>query len=232
MIFSDGDLTMSGNDIYRQVCVSFYLDSVIVTNIPAAYNLLYDSTTNDVWHFDRLVDIGRDTGGIECYFINEFVMDDGSAGPAGACNAGGIVLEGHSSVLVLAHEIGHAFGLKDIYVSNAESESNLPPNSEINVRGLKMRENFSGHDWNGGCRGHGDGGERYYATGTRLEDVIRRLLMYGVEQDQLSTGQDIVHGSVHGVWYIGSENAKEWNCGDAPVGFFSNLWKKEFPAHN
>ena len=68
MIFSDGDLTMSGNDIYRQVGVSFYLDSVIVTNIPAAYNLLYDTTTNGVWDFDRLVGVGHDTSGIECYF--------------------------------------------------------------------------------------------------------------------------------------------------------------------
>ena len=30
------------NDIYRQVGVSFYLDTVTVTNIPDAYNLPYD----------------------------------------------------------------------------------------------------------------------------------------------------------------------------------------------
>ena len=40
------------NDIYRQVGVSFYLDTITVTNIPDAYNLPYDSTTNNLWGHD------------------------------------------------------------------------------------------------------------------------------------------------------------------------------------
>ena len=117
MIFSDGDLTMSGNDIYRQVCVSFYLDSVIVTNIPAAYNLLYDTTTNGVWDFDRLVGVGHDTSGIECYFVNRFIRTNGKRSPVAANTDHGLVLTAKAGVTTLAHEIGHVFGLKDVYVT-------------------------------------------------------------------------------------------------------------------
>ena len=67
------------NDIYAQVGMSFYLDSVTVTNIPDAYDLHYYScatnngvVTNYEWHVDRLVDVARNTGGLEVYFVNSF----------------------------------------------------------------------------------------------------------------------------------------------------------------
>ena len=62
------------NDIYRQVGVSFYLDSVTITNIPNAYTAFLDtpSTPSSMWTFDDIVDIDSGTGGVECYFINGF----------------------------------------------------------------------------------------------------------------------------------------------------------------
>lgn len=55
-------------------------------------------------------------GGVERYFVNDLFCADGSPGPVGANSSGGIVLTAGADVRTLAHEIGHAFGLKDIYV--------------------------------------------------------------------------------------------------------------------
>ena len=98
------------NDIYRQVGVSFCLDSVTVTNIPAAYNLVYDEDPNGGWDFDRLVDIGHGTGGIECYFVNDFIMLEGEKPPLAANTSKGLVMSAMADATTLAHEIGHAFG--------------------------------------------------------------------------------------------------------------------------
>ena len=218
------------NDIYRQVGVSFYLDSVIVTNIPAAYNLLYDTTTNDIWHFYRLVDIGRNTGGIECYFVNDLVRANGKRGPAAANCDCGIVLTAGAAANVLAHEIGHAFGLKDVYASNREKDTSILPSDELSVGLERIRCSSCWEDWNGGCQGHGDGGERYYRAGTTLENVLHRLVMYGVDQE--GDGQrDLSCGNVRGVWYIESNGVRHWEKSDAPVGFLNNSNKKEAPVH-
>ena len=113
------------NDIYRQVGVSFYLDTVTVTNIPGAYNLPYDSSTNDLWNVDRLVDIGHDTGGIECYFVKSLERSNNKPGPLACNNQRGIVLSAEASCITFAHEIGHAFGLSDIYASNREKDAEI-----------------------------------------------------------------------------------------------------------
>ena len=226
------------NDIYRQVGVSFYLDSVTVTNIPAACNLLYDSTTNDVWNYDRLVTVvGHDTGGIECYFVNDIVRLDGKPGPLASNCDFGLVLTPDAPVVTLAHEIGHAFGLKDVYASNREKDSSIPPADVLKVydeldAGHDEKIHFASciDDWNGGCQGCGNGGERYYLPDTTLRDVLHRLVMYGVDQKD-GNQRDITIGSVRGVWYTKHDGIRYWHLSDAPVGFFSNLYKKASPAH-
>ena len=218
------------NDIYRQVGVSFYLDSVTVTNIPDAFNLLYDSTTNDVWNYGRLVDVGHGTGGIECYFVNDVFRQDGKLGPlAFNCDCG-LVLTAGASANTLAHEIGHAFGLKDIYASNREKDVTILPADELQVYGEMIHYASCSDDWNGGCNGHGDGGARYFPSGTMLKNVLLRLVMYGFDQEG-SDQRDITIGGVRGIWYTESNGVRHWNLSDAPVGFFSNVFKKASPAH-
>jgi hypothetical protein len=223
------DMIAPLNDIYRQVGVSFYLDSVIVTNIPAAYNLLYSSETNGVWNRGRLLDIGRNTGGIECYFVNGFIMEDDSEPPLAVCNPRGITLSAQTDVVTLAHEIGHAFGLRDVFVANMGLGESIPPGDEKSVEGQKMRRACSEHDWNGGCRGHGDGGCRYYPVGTRLSTLLCRLLMYGVEMSEIPSGTDITWGYVTGVWRMEQEGVTTWCDDNAPVGFFYNMFKETSP---
>ena len=229
VIFSDGDLTMSGNDIYRQVGVSFYLDSVIVTNIPAAYNLLYDTTTNGVWDFDRLVGVGHDTSGIECYFVNRFIRTNGKRSPVAANTDHGMVLTAKAGVTTLAHEIGHAFGLKDVYVSSEEKDDEALDVKDVSSCAICSEK--ATDDWNGGCDGSGDPGARYYQHGTKMSAIIPRLVMYGIV-DEVDTRRDITRGNVDGVWYSGEDAARVWFDTNAGVGFFVNQYRKESPCHN
>ena len=219
------------NDIYRQVGVSFYLDSVIVTNIPAAYNLLYDSTTNGVWNFDRLVDIGRNTGGIECYFVDDMHHLDGNGGPVGANSAKGIVLTASAGVATLAHEIGHAFGLCDIYVSAKEKDDGAFGENDKDVGQVSISSTGTPDDWNGGCGGRGDPGARYYRHGTKMSVIIPRLVMYGIV-DEFDSRRDITRGNVDGAWYSWEGAARVWFDTNAGVGFFVNPDRRESPCHN
>ena len=218
------------NDIYRQVGVSFYLDTVTVTNIPDAYNLPYDSSTNDLWNVDRLVDIGYSTGGVECYFVNSLVRANNKPGPL-ACNSShGIVLSAEASCITLAHEIGHAFGLSDIYASNREKDADIPVASEQHIYREFISESCCMDDWNGGCRGRGACGTRYYPPATTLDAVLHRLLMYGAGGGE-DDGRDLTIGSVRGVWYKSIGGERIWYVGPAPVGFFDNEDRHVVPIH-
>ena len=214
------------NDIYSQVGVRFELvEPITITNIPAAYNALYNEPTNatDMWSFDMIVDIASGTGGLECYFINKFVDDDVCA----VNSAYGAVFTAAASGRTLAHEIGHAFGMRDIYLSSRESDEQAP---EIQI-GLDelICWNRMIDDWNGGCRGRGPGGARYYGYWAPMRRIVPRMLMYGAGASDDDNRRDITAGDIYGVWYQREQNnAKVWRKDDAPVGF---PWHNRNPVH-
>ena len=218
------------NDIYRQVGVSFCLDSVIVTNIPAAYNLIYDEDPNGGWDFERLVDIGQGTGGIECYFVNDFIMANGEKPPMAANSRKGLVMSARAGATTLAHEIGHAFGLSDVYVSAYEGQSGYSTPSTLSVATNFISYACAPFDWNGGCHGRGGGGSRYYQNSTRMLTIVPRFLMYGVHRVN-DIRRDITIGPVDAVNYIGSGDSTVWYDEFAPIGFFENGEKKSSPNH-
>ena len=218
------------NDIYRQVGVSFYLDSVIVTNIPAAYNLVYDEDPNVGWDFERLVNIGHGTGGIECYFVNDFIMSNGADPPLAANASKGLVMSASACAVTLAHEIGHAFGLSDVYVAAYEGQSGNSAPSTLSVATNFICYACAPFDWNGGCHGRGEGGSRYYQNSARMATIVPRLLMYGVHCGN-DIRRDITIGPVDAVNYIGSGDSTVWYDEFAPIGFFENGEKKSSPNH-
>ncbi len=218
------------NDIYRQVGVSFYLDSVTVTNIPAAYNLVYDEDPNGGWDFDRLVGIWHGTGGIECYFVNDFIMSEGEKPPMAANTREGLVMSARADATTLAHEIGHAFGLSDAYVSAAERQTSTPSTSVVSIATNFINRACAPFDWNGGCCGRGEGGCRYYQNPTRMATIVPRLLMYGVHSDN-DIRRDITIGPVDAANYIGDGDSTVWYDQVAPIGFFENGDKKSSPNH-
>jgi hypothetical protein len=84
------------------------------------------------------------------------------------------------------------------------------------------------NDWNGGCRGHGSGGTRYYHSGISMKEIVGRMLMLG-EVPEEDIRRDISSGDIYGVYYTEGDNqTKIWQKETAPVGF---RWENRSPTH-
>lgn len=205
----------TANDIYAQVGMRFYLADITTTNLPSAYDIAPSVVTNDigdVWRHWQVASLMSGTGGIECYFIHRIVDERRrQTQTAGLTSSYGIVLASICTPYTLAHEIGHLCGAEDIY-DYAGSVTNMLP-------GWVCCENCS-EDWNGGCNGRGASGARYYPLGTRMNAIVKRILMNGVETDD-EIGRDITNGNVHG--YRGVKRpgtaVTQYEEGSVAVGF-------------
>ena len=83
-------------------------------------------------------------------------------------------------------------------------------------------------DWNGGCRGHGSCGVRYYAPQTSMSSIISRLLMNG-ERSDADNPLDITNGDIFGVYYTSGPNqTKIWHKDAAMIAF---PWVYRNPTH-
>ena len=221
-------MVKDANDIYAQVGVTLNLvEPVVVTNIPDAYDAYCETPTNATsrWTFDRIVDIATDTGGIECYFINRFVD---SRHTKAAHDSRGIIVTSLATKCTLAHEIGHAFGLCDIYKSN---EGGRAEGDDLVALGNGDKASYSNlyDDWNGGCSGRGASGVRYYRSGTTMNAIVDRMLMLGSVPEEDSR-RDISNGAVYGVhYYYNGQGRKIWEKGLAPLAF---PWTRRNPVHN
>ena len=213
------EMVRKANDVYAQVGVTLNLiEPVVVTNIPNAYNALYYETSTNhssSCTFWNIVDLQSNTRGLECYFINSF-SDSGDT--LAANSSRGAIITRAADYMDLAHEIGHAFGMRDVYVKNDDTASSvveLPLN-------VSVKYSYSYADWNGGT------GMRYYLYGTKQRDLISRLLMNGV-RSQSSVPLDISAGDIYGVHKVYGEIGAIWELGMAPVGF---PWHNRNPVHN
>ena len=217
-------MVKDANDVYAQVGVTLNLvEPVVVTNIPDAYDAYCEAPTNSTtrWTFDRIVDIASGTGGLECYFINSFAD---SADTKAAHVSRGIVVTSRATKSTLAHEIGHAFGLCDIYKSSEGGENLL-------ALGNGDKASFSNlyDDWNGGCSGQGAPGARYYQSGTTMRNIVNRMLMLGAVPED-DTRRDITNGGIYGVHYhYDAQGYKVWEKGLVPLAF---PWGDRSPVHN
>ena len=197
------------NDIWRQACVSFRIAS-------------FESVTNDLWLgipaedgtwplAADLVDHAQGTGGVECYFVDR--LED-----ANALNFdGGLVVSTNGNFRAVAHELGHAGGLYDVY---EEADG-----TTLAVTGSVSRATL-GAEWGS------DSDEGYYADGTQQADLLESLLMYGYGSDVKA---DIPYGDVTGLWYEDVWDAtnrvwlEDWRLSPAPVGFFEHGGR--IPSH-
>lgn len=189
---SIGGLIDEVNRLYRQVALTYRIRSLSQTN---------DSTLaivrqNDTRQRKLIRAIGRGTGGLELYFVNDL------RGRATALHAKtGIIVGPRANGRTLSHEIGHACGLPDIYDVHRESG--------LSVSGFPMRTRMP-NDW-----GH-------YRRGVTQRDIIKRLLMYGYTNE---TKADLTYGDVYGLHYTSSWDPvrrvweKSWHLNNAPVGF-------------
>mgnify|MGYP003303014301 CR=1 FL=1 len=133
--------------------------------------------------------------GLKCYFVNSFVVrrEDGSISPStttGLCCSNGIIVGSRAVDSTLAHELGHACGMHDIYDER----------SVLSVSGCVSKSRMP-EDWTGGCDGVKEPGSRYYEVNRGMNTVISRMLMNGH-----SNKRRFVHITHGAVWGVSSES--------------------------
>lgn len=180
------------NMIFSQVGMSFSIESISYTNSTHLTRIVF---TNNL-HIAELCSLTNGTSGLEVYFI-ESITDRVAA----FCGESGIAVSENYNKTTLAHEIGHACGLKDIYIRNDETT--------LSVTGMPCKA-WVPLDWG------------WYPGFVTQEVLVKRLLMYGI--NTLDKG-DMSRGDVHGLWYrwvlndAGTEYRRDWQLNLAPVGF-------------
>lgn len=173
------------NGIYEQVAMTFAQQGSItyITNQDwmdiqkemGSYPYLYPKLF-------QITSFTNGTGGLEVYYVGSIEDASGLFDPSPTGQRGIAVSAGGSSI-ALAHEIGHACGLKDIYCEKGGVSIDWTNH---------VKSAWAPQDWNGGPS------PLYYESDRRQSELITRLLMYGVD-DGFHTERDIPLGKVYGV---------------------------------
>ena len=166
------DWVAEANRIYRQAAMSFYVAGVEhIHDHDEWFNI---NSTN----FSQMCSYANGTGGLELYCVKSI---EGASGQHSDMNfiygdkRRGMAVGANANLNTLAHEIGHACGLRDIRYAHA---------SDAVSEYLSKAPNWSG--------GEGTG---YHPPGLKHDALVQRLLMY-YTSDQQKT--DIATGSVMG----------------------------------
>ena len=182
------------NIIFRQVGMLFSLGAPI-------RNLV-----NDKWSKDGLVDLATGmeirnlmsgTDGVEVYFIEGSNV---GGEPLGQFERRGILVRAAANARTFAHELGHACGWPDIYLSPGEQKAR--GTEQVPNFILPVREEWLRDDWNNGT------GDRFYSKLLCHSDIVDRLLMRGRGSEVKA---DIPLGLVQGL-------SSHGDAGDIAVG--------------
>jgi hypothetical protein len=179
------------NRIFMQSGVSFDLISVS-NNVALASDAIvseFDVVTNKNGHLRkvlsqqarRVMDTYTSGDCLELYFVAKIIN-----GKAVAFRTPqGIVISGRATDHVVAHEIGHCFGLKDCYVSRRTATGYV----WIEQRNDPIDANLMNkpHDWGQELK------RGFYEKSDTREHVLYSLLMYGIDGKD---GVDIPSGDV------------------------------------
>lgn len=186
------NLIQGVNQIYRQVAMSFEIDSLSFTNNTYLSDLVYSNRTQ----CGAICNITNNTGALELYFIHDL-----NGVPTAFHSRNGIVISPDANARTVAHEIGHACNLRDIYDAHQDADAV--------VSGLPSKERMP-DDWGS------------YPPSLTHQDILKRLLMYGFRSDVKT---DISYGDIFGLCYTNSWNSvgqnweRTWHLDLAPVGF-------------
>ena len=145
------------NRIYRQVAMTFTLESVsVVTNRPDWFDIGSDAECYQMFYHTN------NTGGLELYCVNTLPDEvQGLASPSSVPGEGrGIAVRLGAHPMVFAHEAGHACWLQDIPVEKLDNALTSP-------------EMAGGMNWSGGES------TGYYLPSLSHKNLVKRLLMYG-----------------------------------------------------
>jgi hypothetical protein len=166
------------NQIYEQVAMVFQIQSISIIDSTAWLDI---SKFNDYEEMDSLCATHWNTGGVEIYFVDN-IEDANALNYSPDSKEAGCIISDGGNFRTVAHELGHACGLEDIYIAdNSGSGTPLPD--------APPKKDWEPDDWNNGP------GPQYYASSLDQKDLIQRLLMYGIFSSKKG---DIPYGCVYG----------------------------------
>lgn len=185
------------NLAYSQIGIPFSLMSCNLVVSNEFYDVVY--TNAQTW--TALCDYAKNTGGLELYFVGGI---DGTA--TAFYTRKGIVISQQASARTVSHEVGHAFGWKDIFTRHSQTA--------LLVEGPPSQERMP-TEWS-----------PFYPRGTMQADLIPKLLMFGQPS---SSKLDIPGGDIYGLWYTNRRDVvtgrwvRDWQLSLAPVGIWNGM---------
>lgn len=197
------------NKIYSQVEMSFEIKKIDAAKFTNIENLMktrpYRNIDNEASYYN-LVDLDNNTNGVEIYLItalygNANGMNCNRGTAIAVYNSGGEKKSNLHIALTIAHEIGHACGLKDIYDTRegvTVPENTLPSN-------VTMPDD---------CNATVSYYDTYDMTTFSYYKILERLLMYGYSDPSIKK-YDIPRGKVFGVK---KESERVFKIEDIEVG--------------
>ena len=197
------------NDIYSQIGYTFDIRAIVQTNLSCACSVNEYGNDMGRWSVSNLTSEISCSNGLKCFFVKEIISAKRGKRIDGVNWKRGMVISSDCAGGVLAHEIGHMFGLVDIY---AECE-------DFDLGEKTFAGWCSPMDWNGGSSGPNNCSSRYYRSGMTCKDVITRLLMHGCSGG--IGNNDMTIGNVAGL--INDEsNEGQFLVDFADIGFFED----------
>lgn len=186
------NLVSGVNQIYRQVAMSFVIDSLSYTNNTYLSDLVYSNRAQR----NAICNITNNTGALELYFIHEL-----NGSPTAFHNINGIVIGPSANERSVSHEIGHACNMRDIY--------DVHQGTSLSVTGFPAKVRMP-DDWG------------WYPPSLTHADLVKKLLMYGFKSNiktDISYG-DIYGLRYTNSWNSARRDwDKNWFLDLVPIGF-------------
>ena len=132
-----------------------------------------------------LLSLAPSNGCIRVFWVNELVNSRAEA--FSLTNAQAIVVSKNGSERVLAHELGHMLGLKDIYDHRriGSVDMSIPGASDVICRNLF---DDMAHDWGV------ETSRGFYSSADTHVAVMKSFLMYGYDAVNAANGVDVPSG--------------------------------------
>ncbi|MGN0845100.1 MAG: hypothetical protein ACI4QT_07770 [Kiritimatiellia bacterium] len=181
------------NGIYSQVGIKFNV--VSFESITNQTWLFVSKNSSGIWPlFYDIVSYTNRCGGFEMYFTKTIQSANGLTNPSG------IVIANSANANTIAHELGHAQKLKDVYAKS--------PDMSLTLTGMVHRIRLP-NDWGTSSN------EGYYPSGLSQSALVSRLLMYGHGP---ANKRDLPSGDIDAVWRDSPSHS--FSATNAPTGFF------------
>ena len=201
------------NEIFSQIGVQFRLDGIL-HNVGASSNdwdlcIYEDQNYGTKWgeilieehteQFDQLVNVYTNRDCIKIFYVGTLRQSSKIQydGIFAEWKAEGVLMPKGMLEESLAHELGHALRLSDIYLNNWCGALEQPTRRvELAEQGFPLEKRFFGdldHDWGQ------ETGRGFYELNDTLGATLKKFLMFGVYLDLDNVGCDIPSDTVHGI---------------------------------